>query len=129
MSNGEMLLAELAEVGAFRDEESEYVVYVHSRDTCQTPHIHIGDTVTYPRCDEFHCCVELQKLKYLRHSECDTCKLDETQLRKLIELLHSDDEDGEPVWRYILKTWNKNNPSYKISIDTPVPDYLKLLNY
>lgn len=116
-------LLKMAEIGKFRAKKANFILYIWSRDDGYIPHIHIGDADTYPKCEKFQCCLKLEVPEYFPHSGKYSDTFNVPQLDSLIEFLHSNDEDGDPVWKYILKTWNKNNSNVKIPLDTPIPDY------
>lgn len=110
-----------AEVGEF----DGLVAFIVSRDEVGSiPHLHIGDAETYPACRQFHCTLKLQRPEYCNHNE-DKCSgyLTRQQIDSLVEFINGIDEDGVSIWRYVLKTWNKNNHEVKVSMNTEIPDY------
>lgn len=116
-----LILATTAIVGTFEAEGHKFIAFVQSQDTIQTPHIHIGDFNSFPECREFHCILSLD-------ASCDINgdfqqRVNPIQIQEFMRFLHSYDEDGDPVWRYILKTWNKNNSNNRLSLSTPIPNY------
>lgn len=119
--------AELAEVGSYQSNGKDFVIYIVSRDTIKNPHIHIGDAETYPYCNKFNCCLDLIRPEYVLHHKKLQSRFDDSELNGLIEFIHNIDEDGDRVWQYIVKTWNKNNSNNRLSLDTPIPDYRVLI--
>ncbi len=107
-------------------ESISYVIFIRRAERDLPPHIHIGDDETYPLCTQFHAIVNLLSPQYVElNGECSQI-LDEAQLKGFIKSLGSSDEDGDSNWKFALKSWNSNNHSVKISINYPMPDYLKL---
>lgn len=113
-------------IGEFKTEDKSYVVYILPERHITTPHIHIGDAQTFPMCSTFHCMLSLISPNYLGNTLSNDNIFNENQLEVFIRFITSRDEDGDPIWKYTLKTWNRNNENHKISIDLPIPNYINL---
>ena len=55
-----------------------------------------------------------------------TCRLTASQLNALQDYLE-DVEIGKTKWWYILREWNQDDDNAPIPLDTPLPDYTKLI--
>lgn len=106
-------------IGTFDYSGVRYIVYIAPSPEFLFPHFHVGDEQTFPKCRNFH---------LIANIESPTCAFSPDIclprfLCSLTSFLDSTDEDGDAVWRYLLKTWNKNSDSIKIPINTPLPRY------
>ena len=121
-----LTLATTAIIGTFVTEHQKFIVFITSHGDINIPHIHIGDTRTFPECSEFHCIIALDKPHYIDSTIHQS--LNPTQLREFIRFISNKDEDGDSIWRYTLKTWNMNNSNNRLALNTEIPDYTHLNN-
>lgn len=118
----------VAIIGKYKIDGKSYIVFILPQKDIPTPHIHIGDAQTFPMCSKFHCRISLISPNYLGNTLSNDNILNENQLEGFIRFISSRDEDGDPIWKYTLKTWNRNNENHKISINLLIPDY-RILEY
>lgn len=100
--NPDSRLKRLAEIGSFKADQHSFIVFIWSRDTETTPHIHIGDAGTYPYCREFQACLKIKSPQYLEHGFRD--KLTCEQLYQLVNFLKKEFTPGNTNWQYALLT-------------------------
>lgn len=119
-----LTLATTAIIGTFVADCHTFIVFITSHGNINVPHLHIGDTHTFPECSEFHCIIALDKPRYI--DSVIRQSLNPTQLQEFIRFISNKDEDGDSIWRYTLKTWNMNNSNYRLAINTGIPNYSRL---
>lgn len=69
---------------------------------------------------------QLDMLDEDNHILLEMAKVGEINNTKVI-YIRSDEDDPSPThWRVLLYEWNRNNSSRKVSMNTPMPDYIAL---
>lgn len=119
--NEDSILCEMAEIG----KVDKFIVFIWSRDGGEIPHFHVGDAATYPKCTQFSTAIKIETAEYFPHGGKYTDNLNSKQKKKLNNFLKEIDDD-ETNWKYLVRTWNKNNSNHKLNINTPQPDYITL---
>ena len=70
-------------------------------------------------------CLRLDKAEYHDHDDY-TGRLTESQIMALKSCLEMPD-NGKSRWWYFLRDWNEDSDNPPIPLDTPIPDYIKLI--
>lgn len=112
-----------------QQEEGEYAekfytlnIFIHFDPDTHEPHLHINDH--YGLKVGLH----IDRPEYYDHDEY-TDRLTDNQLRSLQHRL-SGIEQGKSRWWYMLRDWNEDNdnPDLVLPLDTPIPNYTKLIS-
>ncbi|MDE7136195.1 MAG: hypothetical protein K2N91_06140 [Muribaculaceae bacterium] len=100
----------------------EMNLYLHWDKNNRNPHLHINDL--YGLKVGLH----IDRPEYYDHANY-IGRLTANQIKNLYSYL-THTELGKTRWWYMLRKWNENNdnPSQAISLDTPMPNYLELIN-
>lgn len=114
-------LYEMAKIGRFKD----LYIYIWMNDGGNVPHFHISDSANYPQNSTVEIAIKIEKAEYFPHGGKYTDKLNSKQKKELVKFF-KESEDGESNWKYLLKTWNRNNSTMKLTLSTPMPDYTQL---
>lgn len=117
---------------AFREnrsqEKGDYIgdfyrlnIYIHFDTGTNEPHLHINDHYG------LKVGLRIETPEYYDQDDY-TGRLNDNQIKCLQHRL-SGINQGKSRWWYMLRDWNENNdnPDLTLSIDTPIPDYTKLL--
>ncbi len=119
--NNERMLTEMAAIGNIN---SKLCIYVRMNDPGKIPHFHIVDQSTLG--SVFHTCVKIKVAEYFHHTGKEDV-LNSSQRRDLVKFLNGKDKWGESNWKVLIKEWDRNNSDVEIDINTPMPDYTKLI--
>lgn len=114
-------LYEMAKIGRFKN----LYIYIWMNDGGNVPHFHISDSSNYPQNSNIEIAVKILSPEYFPHGGKYTDKLNSREIKALINFMNKS-EDGENNWKYLVKTWNRNNSGAKIPPNTPMPDYTQL---
>ncbi len=97
-------------------------IYLHFDEETKTPHLHINDHYG------LKVALRIDSPEYYDHDDY-TGKLTKGQILNLQSYLTSSDI-GKTRWWYILRKWNESNDDadLMLSLDTPIPNYLELIN-
>lgn len=107
-------------IGTYNYGEKSYIVFIEPRPDLLFPHIIIGDEASFPDCTDFNYIFNLYTLResvYLSNIGIIT----QEHRRSIINFLSSTDKDGDAIWPYLLKTWNKNSETIKVPITLSLP--------
>lgn len=115
-------LLEMARIG-FMTPKLE--IYVNTDDGGNIPHFHIRDYAT--KGNEFHTCIEIKRNWYFHHTG-EEDLLNGKLRKRLIDFLSEEDEYGEQNWVLLVKEWNRNNSNIKVNLDTPMPNYMTIID-
>jgi hypothetical protein len=96
---------------------------------CETedpvPHFHLiqGD----PESPSWQSSIRIDRAEY--HSHLRAERLTSKERRQLVAFLKVPDRFAadRTLWKTLLITWNRGNPSHRLRLDTEMPDYRKLL--
>lgn len=116
---------ELCEMANCGETGNGLYIIIFMNDGGWIPHFHVFNNQN-PQKRTFDACLKIETPEYFKHGN-HTDILNKKQMKSLVEFLHGKDEDGDDNWRYIIKTWNKNNSKYSIPLDIPIPDYMSLI--
>ena len=114
----------LYEMAAIGNINSNLCIYVRMNDPGKIPHFHIVDQSTLGKV--FHTCVKIKVAEYFHHTGKEGV-LNSIQRKDLIKFLKGKDKWGESNWKVLIKEWDRNNSDVEIDINTPMPDYTKLI--
>ena len=114
-------LTEMARIG-FTDDM--YEIYINTDDPGNIPHFHYRKANEW---DKFHTCIKIATAEYFHHTGKEDV-LNSKQRKELVKFLSSKNETIENLtnYQYVIASWNSNNSSKKIPLDTEMPDYLNL---
>ena len=100
----------------------EMNIHLHFDDNDKYPHLHINDFYG------LRVGLRIDRPEYYDHDDY-TERLTPNQIKSLYAYLSSRDLE-KTRWWYILRKWNddNDNPKHTISLDTPLPNYLELIN-
>lgn len=109
------------EKGETIGEFYELRIYLHFDENNENPHLHINDLYG------LKVGLRIDRPEYYDHGEY-TGRLTGNQIECLYRHLTSPDLE-KTKWWYMLRKWNEynDNPALKLPLDTPLPDYLRLL--
>ena len=116
---------ELFEMVKCGEIEGLYII-IWTNDSGFIPHMYIFNNQN-PKKATFDAYLKIETPEYFKHGH-HTDILNGKQMRSLINFLQGVDEYGDSNWKFIIKTWNKNNSKQTIPIDTPIPDYMSLIH-
>ncbi|MCM1142507.1 MAG: hypothetical protein NC453_28390 [Muribaculum sp.] len=110
------------EIGEYIGECYPLNIYLHFEEQTNKPHLHINDKHGL----KVGLCID--RPEYYDHGDYNG-RLTNNQLKCLNEYL-SEIEIGKSRWWYMLRDWNEDNdnPDLVLSLDTPLPCYLDLIN-
>lgn len=112
----------MARIGEFNCN-TLFSVRVYSGEG-QVPHFHVIDVQ-----NGNESCVRIDCVKYFSH-DTKVYKFNSKQKKKLTEFLNTvspyEEDEGKTYYMLIWMEWNRNNPNYRISKPTSIPDYLTL---
>lgn len=108
-------------------------IVIFWNDCGKVPHFHIIDRATYG--GVFHTCVKLESPEYYHytgedyeyfHHDGEEGLLTSEQCQLLIDALNEDPHEGWTNWKFLLHTWNINNPDKVVDVRMAIPDYTQL---
>lgn len=110
------------ENGEHIGEFYELNIYLHFDEKYGQPHLHINDFYG------LKVGLRIDRPEYHDHDDY-TGRLTDNQIKSLHSYLSSPSLE-KTRWWYMLRKWNENNekPKKHISLETPIPDYLALIN-
>lgn len=114
-------LKEMAKVGSFSTSKANIEIFLY-HESLKNPSFHIfkkGEWEFVLEIKTFRILEVKKKSKEMPYKKGDM--LPKFLLKDLISFFKQID-DGEVKWKFLIRTWNSNNPESKISINTPIPD-------
>lgn len=75
--------------------------------------------------DEWEVVLELMSFKILENKKGKFKKggvLPKKIMKDIFRILKEKNEINVLVWKYMLQTWNENNPKYEVSVKTKLPE-------
>lgn len=118
-------IEELWEMAKCGETDDGLYIIIFSNDGGWIPHFHVFNNQN-PNKATFDACLKIETPEYFKHGS-HTDILNNKQMKSIVDFLQGNDEDGDSNWKYIIKTWNKNNSKQNIPINTPIPDYMSLI--
>lgn len=116
---------ELWEIAKCGETEDGLYIIIFTNDGGWIPHFHIYNNQN-PKKATFDACLKIETPEYFKHVN-HTDILNRKQMKSIYDFLQGVDDDGDSNWKYIIKTWNKNNSKQTIPIDLLIPDYMSLI--
>ena len=110
----EEMLLEVATVGSLSVKNTKYKIYP---EPLGNPSFHISTT-------DFEVVLQISDLRVLEWNRGKSKVkggIPSDDIKRFFKWARSE-KDGLNNWEFLLRTWNENNPRYRISLDTQLPE-------